>query len=92
MVVVFSFFDQETESSILEAEPLVGKGVGAALFLASKKGSVLRKQVMVAVAVLIWARFANPYTSLGKLTLFRGSAGTRCNQGHRFLLLKTVIF
>lgn len=30
---------QETESSILEAEPLVGKGVAAALFLAGKKGN-----------------------------------------------------
>lgn len=30
--------EEETENSILEAEPLVGKGVGAALFLASKKG------------------------------------------------------
>ena len=29
---------QETENNILDAEPLVGKGVGAALFLASKKG------------------------------------------------------
>lgn len=30
--------EEETESSILEAEPLVGKGVAAALFLAGKKG------------------------------------------------------
>lgn len=32
---------QETENNILDAEPLVGKGVGAALFLASKKGNKL---------------------------------------------------
>ncbi|RMX51409.1 hypothetical protein pdam_00012621, partial [Pocillopora damicornis] len=30
--------EEETENNILDAEPLVGKGVGAALFLASKKG------------------------------------------------------
>ena len=35
---------QETESNILDAEPLVGKGVGAALFLASKKGNQFRRQ------------------------------------------------
>jgi len=32
---------KETENNILDAEPLVGKGVGAALFLASKKGNKL---------------------------------------------------
>ena len=37
--LLFSIFFQETESNILDAEPLVGKGVGAALFLASKKGN-----------------------------------------------------
>ena len=35
------FLFKETESSILEAEPLVGTGVGAALFLASKKGNCI---------------------------------------------------
>ena len=42
-LLIKSFFfvfprSQETENNILDAEPLVGKGVGAALFLASKKG------------------------------------------------------
>ena len=39
-LIVFLCF-QETENNILDAEPLVGKGVGAALFLASKKGNKL---------------------------------------------------
>ena len=37
---------QETENNILDAEPLVGKGVGAALFLASKKGIKLIMSVL----------------------------------------------
>lgn len=39
-LIMFLCF-QETENNILDAEPLVGKGVGAALFLASKKGNKL---------------------------------------------------